>query len=51
MAKGRVPDTIIVVDPRTWYVSDIPKDNAVRCCQVCSISEDIKRAGSVFTIE
>jgi hypothetical protein len=41
-AKGRVLDTIIVVDPRTWYISDIPKDNTVRCYQVCNISEDIK---------
>jgi formylmethanofuran dehydrogenase subunit B len=32
-AKGRVPDTIIMVDPNNWYISDIPKFNTVPCCQ------------------
>ena len=45
-AKGRVSDTIIIVDPKFWYISDNPKDNTVPCCQVCSISEDIIRASS-----
>ena len=45
-AKGRVPDTIITVDPKYWYISDISKDNTVPCCQVCSISEDIIRASN-----
>ena len=41
-AKGRVQDTIITVDPKYWYISDNPKDNTARCCQVYSI-QDIKR--------
>lgn len=45
-AKGRVPDTIIIVDPNYWYISDNLKDNTIPCCQVCSISEDIIRASS-----
>jgi hypothetical protein len=28
-AKGRVPDTILIVDPRSYYVSENPKDNTV----------------------
>ena len=32
--KGRVLDTIIIVDPKYWYISDIPKFNTVPCCQV-----------------
>jgi hypothetical protein len=35
---------IIFVDPKYWWVSDNPKENAAKCCMVCSISEDIKRA-------
>ena len=46
-AKGRVPDTIIMVDPNNWYISDIPKFNTVPCSrQICSISEDIIRASN-----
>jgi hypothetical protein len=44
-AMGMVPDTIILVDPRTWYILDIQEDNTVPCCKVCSISEDIIHAG------
>ena len=44
--KGRVLDTIIIVDPKYWYISDNQKDDTVPCCQVCSISEDIIRASS-----
>ncbi|MGH9927387.1 MAG: hypothetical protein ACRD5B_18625 [Nitrososphaeraceae archaeon] len=46
IAKGRVPDTIITVDSKYWYISDNPQDNTIPCCQVCSISEDIIRANS-----
>ena len=45
-AKGRMPDAIITVDPEHWYISDDQKKNTVKCCQLCSISEDIKRASS-----
>ncbi|MGB7662280.1 MAG: hypothetical protein WBL67_06050 [Nitrososphaeraceae archaeon] len=43
-AKGNVLDTIIMVNPRFWDISDNPKENTTRCCQVCSIQDDIKRA-------
>ena len=45
-AKGRVPDTIIMVDPNNWYISDIPNFNTVPCCQICPISEDLIRASN-----
>jgi len=35
---------IIDVDPGEWYVSDAPKKNTVKCCQMCGISEDIARS-------
>ena len=39
-AKGRVPDTIIIVDPKDWVISlEDPKMNTTECCQVCSISK------------
>jgi hypothetical protein len=45
-AKGRVPKTTILVDPREWAISlEDPKVNTIECCQVCSISEDIIHAG------
>jgi hypothetical protein len=40
------PDTIIIVDPKYWYISDNPNDNTVPCCQVSSISENVKHASS-----
>jgi hypothetical protein len=43
-AKGIVP--IIIVDPEHWYISDDQKKNTVKCCYVCCISEDIKKARS-----
>lgn len=36
---------INMVDPEEWLISDNAKKNTVRCCQMCSISEDIARAG------
>jgi hypothetical protein len=39
-----VLDTIIIIDPKYWYISDVLKDNTVPCCQICSISEDIIRS-------
>jgi hypothetical protein len=39
-AKGRVPDTIIIVDPKDWVISlEDPNMNTTECCQVCSISK------------
>jgi len=29
--KGMVPDTTIIADPRSWYISDNPKDNTAKC--------------------
>jgi len=44
-AKGNVPQTLILVDPKDWAITlDDPKMNTTECCQVCSISEDIIRA-------
>jgi len=37
---------IMTVDPEHWYISDDQKKNTVKCCRLCSISEDIKRASS-----
>lgn len=41
-AKRDAHYTIITVDPEHWWISDNQKKNTVKCCQVCSISEDIK---------
>jgi hypothetical protein len=36
---------IIDVDPEEWAKDlEHPQKNTAKCCQVCSISEDIKRA-------
>ena len=46
-AKGRVPDTIIKVDPNNWYFQifqNLILFHAAR--QICSISEDIIRASN-----
>jgi hypothetical protein len=44
-AKGRVPQTIIMVDPKDWGVAlEHPELNTTECCQVCSIAEDIALA-------
>ncbi|MGH9976901.1 MAG: hypothetical protein ACRD8Z_13860 [Nitrososphaeraceae archaeon] len=44
-AKGRVPKTIILVDPKDWAVAlENPTLNTTECCQVCSIAESIARA-------
>ena len=44
-AKGRVPKTIILVDPQDWTVAlEDPSKNKTECCQVCSIAEDIAQA-------
>jgi hypothetical protein len=44
-ARGRVPQTIILVDPKDWAVAlENPELNTTECCQVCSIAEDIARA-------
>ena len=41
-AKGRVPNTIILVDPKGWSVDlEHPSKNTSECCQLCSIAEDI----------
>jgi len=45
--KGRLPKTLILVDPKDWAISlEDPKANTTKCCQVCSISEDIIRTSS-----
>ncbi|MGC2387107.1 MAG: hypothetical protein WA460_08515 [Nitrososphaeraceae archaeon] len=44
-AKGRVPQTIIMVDPSDWSAAlENPTLNTKKCCQVCSITEDTARA-------
>ncbi|MGH9975216.1 MAG: hypothetical protein ACRD8Z_05195 [Nitrososphaeraceae archaeon] len=44
-AKGRVPNTIILVDPKDWAVAlENPSLNTTECCQVCSIAEGIAQA-------
>jgi len=46
-AKDRVPDTIITVNPEDWAIDlEHPEKNTVKCCKMCSIQEDIKRARS-----
>jgi hypothetical protein len=44
-AKRDARYAIIKVDPEHWYISD-DQNVAIKCCQLCSISEDIKRASS-----
>jgi hypothetical protein len=36
--------SINMVDPEEWYISDDPKNNTAKCCQMCGINEDIARA-------
>ncbi|MGC1132362.1 MAG: hypothetical protein WA941_06040 [Nitrososphaeraceae archaeon] len=36
--------SINMVHPEEWYISDDLKKNTTKCCQMCSISEDIVRA-------
>jgi hypothetical protein len=36
--------SVNLVDPKEWYISDDSKKNTTRCCQMCSISEDIARS-------
>jgi hypothetical protein len=44
-AKGRVPQTILLVDTKDWAVAlEHPTLNTTECCQVCSIAEDIAQA-------
>ena len=44
-AKGRVRQTIILVDPKDWSIDlEHPSKNTTECCRVCSISEDMARA-------
>jgi len=33
-----------LVDPAEWYVSDDPKKNTTKCCQMYGISESIARS-------
>jgi hypothetical protein len=46
-AKRDAQYEIVIVDLEHWYIPDDQKKNTVKCCQVCSISEDIKRASSL----
>jgi hypothetical protein len=35
--KGRVPQTIVMVDPSDWSVTlEHPSKNTTECCQVCA---------------
>ena len=44
-AKGRVPQTIILVDPNDWSVAlENPTLNTTGCRQVCIIAEGIAHA-------
>ena len=44
-AKGNVPKTSIMVDPKDWAIAlEDSSKNTAECCQVCSIAEDIARA-------
>jgi hypothetical protein len=41
-AKDRVPNTIILVNPKDWAIAlENPALNTTECCQVCSIAEDL----------
>jgi hypothetical protein len=45
-AKGRVPKTTILVNPKDWAISlEDPEVNTTECCLVCCISGDIIREG------
>ena len=44
-ARGRVPSTIILVDPTDWAANlEHPALNTTDCCQVRSVADDIARA-------
>lgn len=44
-AKGRVPKTTKMVNPKDWVVDlEHPGKNTTGCCQVCSIAEGIEQA-------
>lgn len=44
-AKGRVPKTIILVNPKDWAADlEHPALNTTECCQVCGIAEGIALA-------
>ena len=44
-AKGRVPQTVVLVDPSDWSVAlEHPALNTTECCQVCSIAKGITQA-------
>jgi hypothetical protein len=44
-AKRRVPQRIIMVDPKDWGIAlENPELKTTECCQVCSIAEDIAQA-------
>ena len=45
-AKRDAHCAIITVYPEHWWISDDQKKNTAKCCQLCSISEDIKRTSS-----
>jgi hypothetical protein len=36
--------SINLVNLEEWWISDNLTENTVKCCQMCSISEDIARA-------
>ena len=38
--------SVNMVVAEEWYISDDSSKNTVKCRQLCSISEDIKRASS-----
>jgi hypothetical protein len=42
-AKERVPQTIIMIDPKDWGIAlENLELNTTECCQVCSIAGDIE---------
>ena len=44
-AKGRVPKTLILVDPKDWSIDlEHPSRNTTQCCRPGSIAEDIALA-------
>lgn len=45
LAKRDAGYLIMTVDQEEWAISlELPDKNTVRCCQVCSISEGMRRA-------
>ena len=38
--------SVNMVDLEEWYISDDSKKNTTKCCQMCSISEDIARVST-----